>query len=85
MLPGFSSDDLIAELHALLGDDLQFEIIRHDPGRPNVDMGLFALLKEIVEELDPDRDRHSRRWWADFTDGRMFARGSAFKTTDFCR
>ena len=73
VLPGFSSDDLIAELHALLGDDLQFEIIRHDPGRPNVDMGLFALLKEIVEELDPD-GTVIPSMVGGFTDGRMFTR-----------
>ncbi len=73
VLPGFTSDDLIAELHALLGDDLQFEIIRHDPGRPNVDMGMFALLKEIVEELDPD-GTVIPSMVGGFTDGRMFAR-----------
>ena len=33
VLPGFTSDDLIAELHTLLGDDLKIDIIRHDPGR----------------------------------------------------
>ena len=54
VLPGFSADDLMAELHRLLGDDLAFEIMRHDPGRDEVDMSLFPFLKGIVEELDPD-------------------------------
>ena len=73
VLPGFTSDDLIAELHALLGDDLQFEIIRHDPGRLNVDMGLFPLLKEIVEELDSE-GTVIPSMVGGFTDGRMFSR-----------
>ena len=73
VLPGFTSNGLIAELHALLGDDLEFEIIRHDPGRPDVDMGLFPLLKGIVEELDPD-GVVIPSMVGGFTDGRMFSR-----------
>ena len=73
VLPGFTADDLIAELHTLLGDDLQFEIIRHDPGRLEVDMTLFPLLKGIVEELDPD-GVVIPSMVGGFTDGRMFAR-----------
>ena len=73
VLPGFSAVDLISELHELLGDDLQFEIIRHDPGQAEVNMGLFPLLKGIVEELDP----HGvviPSMVGGFTDGRMFSR-----------
>ena len=73
VLPGFNSDDLIAELHALLGKDLQFEIIRHDPGQSELNMGLFPLLKEIVEELDPD-GVVIPSMVGGFTDGRMFSR-----------
>ena len=73
VLPGFSSHDLIAELHALLGKDLQFEIIRHDPGQSELNMGLYPLLKEIVEELDPD-GVVIPSMVGGFTDGRMFSR-----------
>lgn len=73
VLPGYSSDDLIAELHELLGQDLQFEIIRHDPGQSDVNMGLFPLLKEIVEELDPN-GVVIPSMVGGFTDGRMFSR-----------
>lgn len=73
VLPGFSSDDFIAELHELLGDDLTFEIIRHDPGQADVDMTLFPLLKGIVEELDPE-GAVVPSLVGGFTDGRMFAR-----------
>ena len=73
VLPGFTSDDLIAELHTLLGDDLEIDIIRHDPGRLDVDMSLFPLLKGIVEELDPD-SVVIPSMVGGFTDGRMFSR-----------
>ena len=73
VLPGYTSDDLVAELHTLLGDDLQLEIIRHDPGRFDVDMSLFPLLKGIVEDLDPD-GVVIPSMVGGFTDGRMFSR-----------
>ena len=73
VLPGYTADDLIAELRDLLGDDLPFEIIRHDPGRLDVDMSLFPLLKGIVEELDPD-SVVIPSMVGGFTDGRMFSR-----------
>ena len=73
VLPGFTSDDIISELRALLGEDLSFEIIRHDPGEAGVDMGLFPLLKGIVEELDPD-GVVVPSMVGGFTDGRMFSR-----------
>ena len=73
VLPGFTSDDLIAELHTLLGHDLKIDIIRHDPGRLDVDMTLFPLLKGIVEELDPD-GVVIPSMVGGFTDGRMFSR-----------
>ncbi len=74
VLPGYTSDDMITELRALLGDDLPFEIIRHDP-TPSAppDMSLFPLLKGIVEELDPD-GVVIPSMVGGFTDGRMFSR-----------
>ena len=73
VLPGFSSDDLISELQELLGDDLDFDIIRYDPGHTDVNMGLFPLLKGIVEELDPG-GVVIPSMVGGFTDGRMFSR-----------
>ncbi len=73
VLPGFSADDLMTELHELLGDDLPFEIIRHDPGTANVDMSLFPLLAGIVEEMDPEA-AVIPSMVGGFTDGRMFTR-----------
>jgi len=73
VLPGFTADNFMGELHALLGDDLPFEIIRHDPGSAQVDMGLFPLLAGIVEEMDPEA-AVIPSMVGGFTDGRMFAR-----------
>ncbi len=73
VLPGFSADDFMAELHELLGDDLLFEIIRHDPGSAVVDMSLFPLLAGIVEEMDPEA-AVIPSMVGGFTDGRMFTR-----------
>jgi len=53
LLPGFAPDDLLAELRALLGDDLDFEVVRFDPGPPEPDMGLFPTLAGILERADP--------------------------------
>ena len=50
-----------------------FEIIRHDSGNADVNMGLFPLLKGIVEELDPE-GVVIPSMVGGFTDGRMFAR-----------
>ncbi len=73
VLPGFSSNDFIAELSELLGDDLPFEMIRHDPGSAHVDMSLFPLLAGIVEEMDPEA-AVIPSMVGGFTDGRMFTR-----------
>jgi len=73
VLPGFTADDFMAELHTLLGDDLPFEIIRHDPGRAEVDITLVPLLAGIVEEMDPEASVIPAMVGG-FTDGRMFTR-----------
>jgi acetylornithine deacetylase/succinyl-diaminopimelate desuccinylase-like protein len=53
LLPGFSPDDLLAELRALIGADVYLEVLRFDPGPPERDMGLFPTLAGIVERADP--------------------------------
>ncbi len=53
LLPGFKPDDMIAELHRIVGSDIDFEVIRHDPGPPEPDMGLFPTLAGILREADP--------------------------------
>jgi acetylornithine deacetylase/succinyl-diaminopimelate desuccinylase-like protein len=53
-LPGVSPEQLIAELHALVGQDIELELVRHDPGPAEPDLGLFDTLAEVIRELDPE-------------------------------
>jgi acetylornithine deacetylase/succinyl-diaminopimelate desuccinylase-like protein len=53
-LPGFSPDQVIAELHDLVGDDVELELVRHDPGPAAPDLGLFETLADVIRELDPE-------------------------------
>jgi acetylornithine deacetylase/succinyl-diaminopimelate desuccinylase-like protein len=53
LLPGYSPDVLMAELRHLIGDQVELELIRYDPGPSEPDMGLFSTLADILEEADP--------------------------------
>jgi acetylornithine deacetylase/succinyl-diaminopimelate desuccinylase-like protein len=53
ILPGFRTEDLLRELRALLGDEVDLEVTLHDPGPPEPDLGLFAMLGGILEQADP--------------------------------
>ena len=53
LLPGFTPDDMRAELRALLGEDYELEILGHDPGPAEADMGLFDTLVAVLREFDP--------------------------------
>jgi acetylornithine deacetylase/succinyl-diaminopimelate desuccinylase-like protein len=52
-LPGFSPGDLIQELRTIVGDDVELELVRHDPGPPAPDLALFEMLAGVLRELDP--------------------------------
>jgi acetylornithine deacetylase/succinyl-diaminopimelate desuccinylase-like protein len=55
ILPGQTPDDLIREVHGLVGSrDVELEIVRHDPGPPEPDLSQFELLARVLRELDPD-------------------------------
>ncbi len=53
LLPGFSADDMLRELHDLLGHDLQIEVTRFEPGPPQPNMSQFDMLADIMREADP--------------------------------
>ncbi len=53
LLPGYSPNDLIKELKQLIGEDIDLEVVHHDPGPPAPDMGMFDTLAEILREADP--------------------------------
>lgn len=52
LLPGYGPDDLMAELRGLTGKEVALELVRHDPGPAEPEMGLFKTLAGILRELD---------------------------------
>jgi acetylornithine deacetylase/succinyl-diaminopimelate desuccinylase-like protein len=53
-LPGFGPEELMAEVHDVFGDDVELELVRHDPGPDEPDLGLFETLAGVIRELDPE-------------------------------
>jgi acetylornithine deacetylase/succinyl-diaminopimelate desuccinylase-like protein len=55
ILPGYTPQDVVAELQGIVGEEVEFEVIgsanRPDPAEP--DMGLFETLGGILREADP--------------------------------
>jgi acetylornithine deacetylase/succinyl-diaminopimelate desuccinylase-like protein len=72
-LPGFGPDDLIRELHDLVGPELELELVRHDPTPAEPDMTWFDGLGAILRELDPGAIPVPMLQ-VGVTDGRFFAR-----------
>ncbi len=54
LLPGYQAEDMIRELRQIVGDNVELEIIRSDPGPAEPDMGLFDTLAKILREADPE-------------------------------
>jgi acetylornithine deacetylase/succinyl-diaminopimelate desuccinylase-like protein len=54
LLPGYSPDDLVTELRQIIGHEVEIELVRHDPGPAEPDMGLFDTLAGILQEADPE-------------------------------
>src|SRR5207244_224380 len=77
LLPGYAPDDMMDELHRLLGADLELTLVPEIPrgvGSPEApDMGLFDTLAGILREADPD-GLPLPLLMAGVTDGRWFAR-----------
>jgi len=72
-LPGFGPDDLIREVHDLVGPDLELELIRHDPSPAEPDLTWFDGLGAIIRELDPT-GVPVPMLQVGVTDGRFFSR-----------
>ncbi len=53
LLPGRGPDEMVAELHALAGRDVELEVVRFDPGPPEPHLGLYRTLAAILREADP--------------------------------
>ena len=55
ILPGRTTEDMVAELQRLLGDETAIEVIASGPKtKPTVDYALFDTLASILTELDPE-------------------------------
>jgi len=55
LLPGYSPDDMMFELHQIIGDDIELKVTYVDGIVPAVpDMGLFDTLDKILREADSD-------------------------------
>ncbi|MEW6094803.1 MAG: M20/M25/M40 family metallo-hydrolase [Chloroflexota bacterium] len=53
LVPGAKPEEMIRELRALLGDDLEIEVFKAEPGPAAPDMGLFETLGNVLREFDP--------------------------------
>ena len=73
LLPGYSPQDLIDELHRMVGDDIVLEVVRHDPGPERPDMGLFDTLAAVLSQADPEAHPVPMLLPA-ATDGRLLAK-----------
>jgi acetylornithine deacetylase/succinyl-diaminopimelate desuccinylase-like protein len=54
LLPGQTPDDMLHELRAIVGDDVQLDLIQFDPGPAEPDMSLFNKLADVLKESDPE-------------------------------
>jgi acetylornithine deacetylase/succinyl-diaminopimelate desuccinylase-like protein len=73
LVPGFGPEEFVAELQDLLGDDIDFELVRYDGGPDHPDMGLYPTLADIIR----GRDREARpipMLMPASSDGRFFSR-----------
>ena len=71
-LPGFGPDDVIREIHTLVGTELELEVVRHDPYPAHSDLSQLDTLSAILRELDPDAVPVPMLQ-VGVTDGRFFA------------
>ena len=53
VLPGFDDGDMVRELKALVGDDVEIEVERFEASPAHADLGLFDLLADVLRERDP--------------------------------
>ncbi len=52
VLPGQSPEQMLGEVRALLGADVELEVLNSEPGPPEPDFGLFELLAGVLRDAD---------------------------------
>lgn len=73
LLPGFEPRDMIRELKQIVGNEVELEVIRHDPGPSAPDIRLFDMFARILREADPN-GLPIPLLLSGVTDGRFFSR-----------
>ncbi len=73
LLPGAGPETMLAEVRRIVGEDVELEVIQHDPGPGTPDMGLFPTLASILKEADAEGTPVPMLLSAS-TDGRLFSR-----------
>ncbi len=73
LLPGFTPQDVFAELRALAGVEIDFEVARHDAVAGVPDMAMFETLAGTLRELD-HQAKPIPLLLPGVTDGRFFSR-----------
>lgn len=73
LVPGAKPDELLGELQHLLGNDVEIEVVKHEPGPATSNMGLFNTLGDVLRRLDPE-GIPLPYVLAGVTDARFFAR-----------
>ena len=72
LLPGHQPEDLVTELRQIVGDEVEFEVLKYNPGPADPDMGLFGVLSDILTEADPE-GTPIPLLLSGTTDGRLFS------------
>jgi acetylornithine deacetylase/succinyl-diaminopimelate desuccinylase-like protein len=72
LLPGFGPDDMLAELRPIVGDEVELEVTRYEPGPSTPDMALFDTLGGVLRQLDAGAIPMPLLM-AGVTDGRFFS------------
>ncbi|HEX8204762.1 MAG TPA: M20/M25/M40 family metallo-hydrolase, partial [Solirubrobacteraceae bacterium] len=73
VLPGYGQDDIVRELRAVAGDDVEIEVGRFEEAPAEADYGLFDLLGGVLKDKDPT-GTPVPMLLAGVTDGRIFAK-----------
>jgi acetylornithine deacetylase/succinyl-diaminopimelate desuccinylase-like protein len=73
LLPGFGPEDMLKELRPIVGNDVELEVLRYDPGPSEPDMRLFNTLADILRKADPE-GTPVPLLLSGVTDGRFFSR-----------
>ena len=53
LLPGFTPQEMLSELQHIAGEEVEFEVLRHDPCQAAPDMSQFDTLSKILRRADP--------------------------------